>query len=98
MDNSNTITLHEYIKSKGQIECLCPILCFLVTFYSGNEVKCDQNVEYGTIKSLIVRISPPLLIRQIRIKLFIFGNLHRFNGFETTMKQQPCNLNLYSVH
>ena len=30
----------------------------LVIFYSVNEVKCDQNVEYGTIKSLIVRISP----------------------------------------
>ena len=58
MDNNNTITLHEYIKSKGQIECLCPILCFLITFYSVYEVKCDQNVEYGTIKSLIVRISP----------------------------------------
>ena len=35
-----------------------PILRFLVTFYSVYEVKCDQKVEYGTIKSSIVRISP----------------------------------------
>ena len=34
-----------------------PILRFLVTFYSLYEVKCDQIAEYGTIKSLIVRIS-----------------------------------------
>ncbi len=34
------------------------ILHFLVTFYSVYEVNCDQKVEYGTIKTPIVRISP----------------------------------------
>ena len=34
-----------------------PILCFLVTFHSVYEVKCDQKVEYGTILSSIVKIS-----------------------------------------
>ena len=35
-----------------------PILQLLVTFYGLYEVKCDEKAEYGTIKSLIVRISP----------------------------------------
>ena len=35
-----------------------PILHFLVTFYSVYEVKCDQKVEYETIKCSIARISP----------------------------------------
>ena len=34
-----------------------PIVLFLVTFYSVYEVKCDQKMEYGTMKSLIVKIS-----------------------------------------
>ena len=34
------------------------ILRFLVTFYFIYTMKCDQKVEYGTMKSLIVRISP----------------------------------------
>ena len=33
-----------------------PIPLFLVTLYRVYEGKCDQKVEYGTIKSLIVRI------------------------------------------
>ena len=37
---------------------LLMVPCFLVTFYSVNEVKCDQKVEYGTIICSIVRISP----------------------------------------
>ena len=37
---------------------LLMVPCFLVTFYSVNEVKCDQKVEYGNIKSSIVRIFP----------------------------------------
>jgi len=35
-----------------------PILRFLVTIYSVYEVRCDLKVEYETIKSSIVRISP----------------------------------------
>jgi len=35
-----------------------PILRFFVTFYSVYEVTCDQKLEYETIKSSIVRISP----------------------------------------
>ena len=30
----------------------------LVTFYSVYEVKCDQKVEYGTLKSSIAKMSP----------------------------------------
>ena len=40
----------------------CPTLHFLVTFYSIYEVKCDQKVEYGSVKSLIVKISPLYLM------------------------------------
>ena len=35
-----------------------PIFHFLITFYFIYAVKCDQKVEYGTIKSSIIRISP----------------------------------------
>ena len=36
-----------------------PILHFLVTFYFIYIIKCDLKVEYGTIKSSIVKIFSP---------------------------------------
>ena len=51
-----------------------PILRYLVTIYSVYEVKCDQKVDYGTIKSSAVRISQLYqnLMAQNLLNSFIF--------------------------
>ena len=49
------------------------MLCFLVTFYFMYTIKCDRKVEYGTIKSLIVRTSPQYMIKYRSFQILTWG-------------------------
>ena len=59
-----------------------PLLHYIVTFYFIHTIKCDQKLEYGTIKSSMIRISPQIFF-SVTLCSCGFKNVHHLIDYST---------------